>query len=393
MTLIRCCVPVVVFGCISTKSPSLEPNIDVPLVVEDPLVVEEPSLQMRLAEEQSWVSFVNEPLPEGAKSPSAGAQYVYARGGSSNARVSPVDIHIRVEDASGNAIHESALDHVSALYHQIYGWQPDAWRSAMVGRMGATETVQTKSNFFWETLAQHMAERIFEDSITPPLLVYGPHCLDSQGDQHCSSEGIDEAHRVLVRTRIDGARDPLNPATRTIVYVAERDRLKSPEIILDIEIPAGLNVGGPESEYLDFRPAIGGQRESLDRIRVLAHIPSGVTERTRNTDYPDYSLLYVPLRHLVFQGEVDNPKGSGATLSYVDTESLRQRFDEVIADLRTAETAQRLVEELRPFLNTDYYYMFDQGEGVDGYRDYLLGPDGIGGGISPDVGRVELILE
>ena len=47
---------------------------------------------------QSWVSFVNAAVKEGASNPSDGAQFAYARAGSSNARVSPVDIYIRVED-------------------------------------------------------------------------------------------------------------------------------------------------------------------------------------------------------------------------------------------------------------------------------------------------------
>ena len=136
-------------------------------------------------------------------------------------------------------------------------------------------------------------------------------------------------------------------------------------------------------------------RGSGNRLRIFEFSPTfhRELETDSNTDYPDYSLLFVPLRHLVFQGEVANPKGPNATLSYSDTASLRQRFDEVIEDLRTVESAQSVVNELRPFMTTDYYYMFDQGEGVAGYRDYLLGPHGIGGGIAPDVGRVELILE
>ena len=387
MTLLRCCVPIFLLGCASNKALPLD------LVVHSSTSEPESPLLATINHAQSWISFVNEPVPKGAMVPSDGARFVYARGGSANARLSPVDIHIRVEDAAGHPIHESDHIQISALYEQIYGWQPDAWRSSMSGRDGAEEAVRTKSNFFWETLAQHVAERIFEVEITPPLLVYGPQCVDADGLQHCSTEGIEEAHRVMVRTRIDGERDPLNPATRTILYVAERDRLHSPEIFLEIQIPSGLNVAGPAGENLDFRPSIGGRRDEIQQIRVLAHIPSGIRDRVRNTDYPDYSLLFVPLRHLVFQGAVDNPKGPDSTLEYPDVDSLRQRFDQVIADLRNAESAQAIVDELRPFLTTDYYYMFDQGEGVDGYRDYLLGPHGIGGGISPDVGRVELVLE
>jgi len=253
--------------------------------------------------------------------------------------------------------------------------------------------MQTKSNLFWESLAQQVAERVFEEEITAPLWLYGPQCVDAEGVQSCATEGIDAAQRVIVRTTIDGARDPLNPATRTIVYVADRDRLRDPEILLDLRIPTGLHVAGPRSEHLDFRPEVAGTREGMQPTRVLVHIPAGTRDRIQGTDYPDYSLIYVPLRHLVFQGAVDDPKGPGSSLSYPDREALQARFEDVITRLRSSDSAASVVSDLEPFMTPAYYYMFDDGQGVDGYRDYLLGAHGIGGGISPDVGEVELVIE
>ena len=55
--------------------------------------------------------------------------------------------------------------------------------------------------------------------------------------------------------------------------------------------------------------------------------------------------------------------------------------------------ARLIAQELRPFVTSTYYYMFDDGQGVDGYRDYILGADGIAGSISPDIGAIQLVIE
>ena len=302
-------------------------------------VTSAPSLADLFDGSDTGIAFVNPPSVEGSRDLMAGVSFAYARGGSANARSSPVDIRIHVEDIHGNPLHQDAVDRVTEIYQQIYGWDPAVWQRELEGRPEAADVLIAKSNSFWELLAQQVAERVFEMEITPALLVYGPECVDAEGLQHCETAGIDAAQRVVVRTSIDGSRDLLNPASRTIVYVAERDRLRDPEILLEVRIPTGLHVAGPEGEHLDFRPRVGETRDWTDQIRVFAHLPAGTRERVQNTDYPDYNLLFVPLRHLVFQGLVDDPKGPAASLFYPDQAALRARFDAVISDLRNPESA------------------------------------------------------
>ena len=301
MTLLRCCVPIFLLGCASNKALPLDLDVHHLPRNQNP-----PYWRPSTMHNHGFLSSMN-PFPKGAMVPSDGARFVYARGGSANARLSPVDIHIRVEDAAGHPIHESDHIQISALYEQIYGWQPDAWRSSMSGRDGAEEAVRTKSNFFGKRL-HNMWQSESLKSKSHRLYWSMVRNVDADGLQHCSTEGIEEAHRVMVRTRIDGERDPLNPATRTILYVAERDRLHSLRFSWRFKFEWS-ECGWTSWRKFDFRPSIGGRRDEIQQIWVLAHIPSGIRDRVRNTDYPDYSLLFVPLRHLVFQGALIIPKG------------------------------------------------------------------------------------
>jgi len=388
------CIAMLVFvgsGCASSK---VVPEAPVPLEAHrsSSAEVAEPYIFEWFEGDFTGLEFSNPPAIQGSSDPLDGVSFAYARVGSANSRSSPVDIQIHLEDADGAVIHGEHETDIAKIYDQIYAWEPSSWESELAGRPQAAETIQAKSNLFWESLAQHVAERIFDEAITAPILVYGPGCVDDEEVQTCSSGAIPEAERVVVRTTIDGARDPLNPASRSIVYVAERGNVRQPEIFLEIKVPGGLHVASPHQEHLDFRPEISESRDGVQEIRVRAHIPSGTKDRVSNTDYPDYNLLFVPLRHLVFQGPVDDPKGPEVSMTYSDPAALQSAFDDLILDLRDPSSAVGVTETLQPFLTSDYYYMFDMGEGVGGYRDYILGEYGIAGGISPDVGQVELIL-
>ena len=99
----------------------------------------------------------------------AGVEFSYSRVGSSNSRLSPVDVQIRVEDMSGQPLHELESEQVTTIYQQIYGWDSEAWVAALDGREDASAVIQTKSNLFWESLAQQVAERVFEEEIFDAL--------------------------------------------------------------------------------------------------------------------------------------------------------------------------------------------------------------------------------
>lgn len=339
------------------------------------------------------LSFVNDDVPEGSTNPAEGAKYVYSRSGSQNARVSPVDITIEILDEKGRAIHQHHRQWLTEVYDGIYGWNAARWKEALAGQKGAEKVLQTKSNFFWETLAQHTAERIFGEQRTSKIFLYGPTCLDERGELKCPHIFLEKAQTVIVTTRIDGARDPLNSAERTIVTTFRKTAIDDPEIRLHLTMPFGLKVASVHREVLDIRPRIAQARRELVAAKVHAHIPSGTRKRTMDLDFPDYSLLFVPLKHLVFQGEVADPKLPGSALSYVNEDELRAKFEEVTTALRNPETAKSIVRALEPFMTETYYYMFDGGEGVENYRNYLLGKHGLLRGLEPDFGAIELHLE
>ena len=349
------------------------------------------TLAQKLASLPQGISFRNEPLPAKGKDPVAGARYVYQRSGKENARQSPVDIDIILLGRNGEHLHKHFAKDIQALYQTIYGWSPKSWAGALKGDKDSAAILNTKSNFFWESLAQHVAESVFGEPVSPDVYVYGPKASKSQ--QAALKARFASVHTVIVRTHIDGSRDPLNPITRRIAYIAERGRIKHPEILLEVAFPVELNIASEHQEWLDMRPKIAGAYDNLKSIRLLAEVPSSAIERTENTHYPDFNLLYIPIRHLVLQGQVDDPKKSRAAMSYESRDALRRAVDDLVGKLRDKAAAIKVAEDLKAFLTSKYYYMFDQGAGVASYRDYILGKYGVAGSISPHIDRVELILE
>jgi len=358
------------------------------------LMEPELSLLQELSALGRGLRFFNAAVRDGALVSDDGAEFAYARTFSSNARVSPVGIEIWVFSESGRALHRAHTPYLKALYESIYAWDPALWEQALEGRGGASDILREKSDFFWESLAQQLAERIFAEGITPALYRFGPHCA-AASDGQCSDKGIAEAQRVVVRTYLDASRDPMNPVTRTITYGVLRDALQDPELIFELQVPNGFRVAGPHQEVLDFRPCIRGELEHFDDMRVLAHLPPGHRTKTKNADYPDYNLLFVPLRHLVFQGEVSDPKLAESAFHYATEAELILAMRTLIARLRTSEGARSVAAQVRPFLSAKYYYMFDEGgQGISDYRAYMLGAEaGIARGLSPDFGRIEMVVD
>ena len=106
-------------------------------------------------------------------------------------------------------------------------------------------------------------------------------------------------------------------------------------------------------------------------------------------------LLFVPLRHLAFQGEVDDPKVPDSAFHYDTHSAFISRVRGIIAKLRSAEGGRLIADQLRPFLSTKYYYMFEEGgQGLADYSAYILGAEaGISRGLNPDFGTIELMIE
>ena len=338
--------------------------------------------------------FLNPPVPDGAEAPEAGAEYVYARTYSSNSRNSPVGIELWVFGEKGEPIHLKHESYLREVYASIYGWDPAAWKALLGEAPDGAKVLREKSDFFWESLAQQMAERVLSEPHTPAIYRLGPGCAEAKAEG-CLDPGIEEANRVVVRTFLDARRDPMNPVTRSITYDVQRGHLTDPELFFELQVPNGLKVAGPHQELLDFRPHVAGNQDAVGDIRIWAHLPRGRRARVVNTDYPDYNLVFVPLRHLVAQREVEDPKRPASGANYPSRAALIEDIGALMTRLRTAEQGKRVAEELRPFLTAKYYYMFESGgQGLAGYRDYILGEAaGVARGLSPDFGRIELLLD
>ena len=348
------------------------------------------SIAQRIASFPKGIAFENKRLSQDGRDPVAGAEYTYQRVGSQISRQSPVDIEILLLDKNGRSLHHGLEKEVRQIYGTIYRWDPKLWQKALEEHSRKQEIITAKSNFFWESLAQHVAEYVFDRRLSPRVYIHGP-----QANARVISDTVTrltDVVTVIVRTHIDGRRDPLNPITRRIVYIAHRGKMEYPEILLDVEMPVDLRIASAIGERLDMRPKIGDSYSNLKGVNLFAQVPSSKIKRTQNTDYPDFNLLYIPLRHLVFQGDVSDPTRSKSALSYPTRNALRSKVHAVLTQLRRPALARRVADKLKGFLNKKYYYMFDQGTGLESYKTYILGPHGIAGSISPHIATVQLQL-
>lgn len=329
-------------------------------------------------------------LPPAGTDPLAGAANVYQRS-TDGSRHSPFDVEISLFNAAGQNITPLQVSALQKAYNDIYLWKYTEWSQALatVPATRRTEILDTKANAFWETSAQHMAERVFGRGVSSPIYKFGPQCAVTP----CANDAglIADAHRIVVKTTVQGQRDPLNPVTRSITFTAQKDKLENPEAVLELVLPVNLQVASTQRENLDFRPTVAGSRTAYKDIRIVVAIDPMAKKRTTGFDYPDFNLVFLPMRHLVFQGEVSNPRGPDASLAYANEAALVARFQTVVQRLYSPTGAVAVANELKPFVSDKYYYMF--GSGVAGYSDYILGAFGIAKGLKPDIATIDLVLD
>ena len=273
-------------------------------------------------------------------------------------RMTPFDLSVRIEDASGATItmRPAVRAQICTMVDEIYLWSPQAWRAAL-GRLpalNATIVLATKSNRFWETIAQELAERIFDaPNFTSPIDTFGPVCLTADGVLRPACRGgISDAHKVTISTFIDGRRDPLNLVTRRITmgFISGQWPLhESSEVFYRITFPSGKPQASPYHEHLDWRPVVNGRR--LNSTVVV----TAINEPWAAEIYPDFARLAVPLRHLLLQGQVTDPRRAQTNESYLDVPALRQAFAELIARMRLPPSSASVAEDLRVFLVPKYY--------------------------------------
>ena len=93
------------------------------------------------------------------------------------------------------------------------------------------------------------------------------------------------------------------------------------------------------------------------------------------------------------QGPVEDPKSPEGGMIYPTPEALFKKTGDIIGRLRTPDGGRQIAQQVAPFLTPKYYYMFEEnGQGLKSYRDYILGDiAGLGKGLNPDFGRIEVI--
>ena len=180
---------------------------------------EEVTLRKEIELLGSGVKFQNAAAGPQRESLSKNLPFVYRRRFSSNSRVSPVGLEVWIFDLSGEPIHNAHTATITQIYNELYGWAPEQWSRALEHSPRRDELLRAKSDIFWESLQQHMAERIFGDYLSDPYLLFGPSCAANKADSICKGAGIADAHRVVVRTFLEAARDPLNPVTHVSVNI------------------------------------------------------------------------------------------------------------------------------------------------------------------------------
>ena len=183
---------------------------------------------------------------------------------------------------------------------------------------------------------------------------------------------------IVVKTSLDGARDPINPVNRSLFTAFRRDALKKPAVALQLEVPANLRVGSDLNEILDFRPLIGKERPKSVIVQARASMKE---EKTQSGDYPDYNLVFIPLRHLLLQGEVANPRMPSTSKDYPNTEAFINSARSLLKSMEVPGDAEVVANSLKGFFTETYYYPFGSLNQIKSYRDYILGSEGGDGGV------------
>ena len=329
--------------------------------------------------------------PPAGTNPLAGAENLYHRS-SDGSRHSPFDIEITLFNAAGDNITEAKREVLMKAYKDIYLWKYPEWDAALTALPAADKSVilRGKANAFWETSAQQFAERVFGVGNSRPAFKFGPACAFTV----CAvdKEVIPEAAAITVKTTVQGERDPLNPVTRSITFSAKKASLENPDVLVELILPAGISIASPQQEVLDFRPSVAGSRTAYKEMKIVATINAASKKRVIGFDYPDFNLVFVPLRHMVFQGDVLNPKGPQSSLTYATEAALLEKFQSTVQQMYSPTGAVTLAESLKAFVNEKYYYM--NGAGVTGYAGYILGSGaGVAKGLKPDVTSIDLFLD
>lgn len=336
--------------------------------------------------------------PSNSTSPYSGARWMYRRTdmgtpGTTGTppRSSPFDLNVTVYD-SGNASiqHRAEVARVvDKAVSVVHFWDPKDWRSQFADGGFSNATSQAiltnKSHFFWEQLAEQLAWLVLRPpGAAPPasaVYLFGPECVTGASGTlkpSCASQGAPNASRVTITTMVSGARDDLMPVSRIISLHVQRSPYQVYDVEYTVAVPGVTHVASPWRETLDMRPKVNGQ--SITEAMKF-HFRSPLGRRF----YPDYNLMFLPMRHLVLQGSILDPKVlPGSSMQYDSLEGLQAAASSVVKEMQHPSTAAKVAQRMAPYFNHRYYYMFDyfnystggDSIGVSAYKKQTLGPGG-----------------
>ncbi len=298
----------------------------------------------KTVELKNGIRYANPPHVAG-QPPLKGATSVYNRVNDPNSRMSPVDLEFFAFDKNGKAVQQSPAQHaaIEKVHQAVYNWKPEAMAAEM-RKAGASEpaiqkALKEKSGLFWESLAQNFAKDLLSN---PQTAGTGPNAISS----------------LVVKTRVEGGRDPLIPVTREITIAFDKNALNRPEIELKVVVPKHM--------LPQFKEGTSPRSVEL----VTRAKPQ---ERSKNTDYPDFSAAFAPMQHLVLQGgRPEQVPASG--MKYENAQAFVSKATQVLTDLSSKTTASRVAEQVKPFLNDAHYPVFKKD--LPGYRAHLLRAQG-----------------
>jgi len=336
--------------------------------------------------------FGNAAPPFGATNPLDGAGIIYNRNASfSGSRFTPFNITINVWDENCQDITQDpeVNSYLLNAFDDVYQWNKTQWSKEFVQshranpQFNSTLIIDTKANMFWELLSQAFGERVMNHhnstNSIPLILNYGPKCFQTSKFM-CNDKGLSQVAHINIATKIDGARDVLNPVPREIIWSATANPFIIENTNYKITMVSDEHVAGKHQEHLDLLPYVNGQRLN-ESVTLLAQSTPG--------SYPDYNLVFIPFRHLVLQGAVQNATLPEASIHYDSIDSLLKFANKTLQGLMSVDVAPEIAYSLTPFFNTTYYYMYNElhfsfggHSGIPGYRDYILGaPYGISQGL------------
>jgi hypothetical protein len=304
------------------------------------------------------IAFLNDQLPADASDPLVNAKYTYSRERSSFSRKSVMDVEVWVLDKKSSAIQEieAVKSKIISAYGDVYGWDAQKWETQLrdggVSEPQLEGLLRERSDLFWESLAQNLALQFFGEAPTFP-----PAASSS------AKTAIPEAETVLVRTTVPGDRDLINSVTRRISIVFRRQSMSEPDLLFEVFIPQGLRLPTQPPTILDEIPTFKqGAERPIRELQV--RFGAKRKKRTVNADYPDYNLVYIPLRHLVLDGRAPNEKQAEPRFENLDTfvNSARQLLTSMAAPPSSAQVA----EKLRASMQAEAY----PGIGVNGIEEY-----------------------